>query len=45
MFSTVFTFIGVTVGNDLRRHWERRTEIASGLLLIALGIAVAAGWP
>ena len=45
VFSSVFTFIGVTVGNGLRRHWERRTEIASGVLLIGLGIAVAAGWP
>ena len=45
VFSSAFTFIGVTVGNDLRRHWERRTEIAAGLLLIALGVAVAAGWP
>lgn len=45
VFSSVFTFLGVTVGNDLRRHWERRTEIIAGLLLIALGIAVAVGWP
>jgi len=45
LFSSVFTFVGVTVGNDLRRHWERRTEILAGVLLIGLGIAVAAGWP
>lgn len=45
VFSSVFTFVGVTIGDDLRRHWERRTEIIAGVLLIALGIAVAAGWP
>ena len=45
VFSSVFTFIGVTVGDDLRRHWEQRTEVIAGLLLIGLGIAVAAGWP
>jgi putative Mn2+ efflux pump MntP len=45
LFSSTFTFIGVTVGNDLRRHWERRTEIAAGVMLIVLGIAVALGWP
>jgi manganese efflux pump family protein len=45
VFSSVFTFIGVTVGKDLHRRWEQAAEIASGLLLIALGIAVALGWP
>lgn len=45
VFSSTFTFLGVTLGDDLRRHWERRTEIAAGILLIGLGIAVAAGWP
>lgn len=43
--SSAFTFIGVSLGDDLRRHWERVTEILAGLLLIGLGVAVALGWP
>lgn len=45
IFSSAFTFIGVTVGQTLHRRWETVAEVASGLLLIGLGIAVALGWP
>ena len=44
LFSMTFTWIGLGLGNEARRHWERRAEVAAGLLLIALGAASATGW-
>jgi putative Mn2+ efflux pump MntP len=44
VFSTVFTWVGISLGNDMRRHWERRSELVAGGLLVCLGVAAAAGW-
>ena len=43
-FSATFTYAGVTAGARLSHRWERGTDVASGVLLIALGLAVALGW-
>jgi putative Mn2+ efflux pump MntP len=43
-FSMAFTWVGLGLGNEMRRHWERRAEIAAGALLVALAVATAAGW-
>jgi manganese efflux pump family protein len=42
--STSFTLIGLQIGSEGRRHWETPAEIASGVVLIALAVAVAGGW-
>lgn len=44
VFSTVFTWVGISLGDDMRRHWERRSELVAGGLLVCLGVAAAAGW-
>lgn len=44
VFSMAFTWVGLGLGNEMRRHWERRAEIAAGALLVALAVATAAGW-
>jgi putative Mn2+ efflux pump MntP len=44
VFSIVFTWFGITVGGRLRRIWQNRAEIASGALLILLGILSGLGW-
>jgi putative Mn2+ efflux pump MntP len=44
VFSMGSTWIGVGLGSELRRHWEQRAEIASGILLTSLAIGTAAGW-
>lgn len=44
VFSTAFTWVGTGLGNDMRRHWERRSELMAGGLLVCLGIAAAFGW-
>lgn len=38
VFSMVFTWLGLHFGDRSRRHWERRTLLVSGLLLIGLAI-------
>lgn len=38
VFSMVFTWLGLRLGDHSRRHWERMTLTASGLLLIGLAI-------
>lgn len=43
-FSVGFTLIGLELGAEGRRQWERPTEIAAGLALLAIAVAVAAGW-
>ena len=43
-FSMVFTWAGVQLGHESRRHWETPTELVAGLLLIALGLASGLGW-
>ncbi len=44
IFAVVFTLAGIQLGKISRRHWERQTKIASGLLLVGLGIAIAFGF-
>lgn len=44
VFSTLFTWVGINMGNDIRRHWERRAQLIAGGLLVCLGVAAAAGW-
>lgn len=44
VFSTGFTWAGISLGNEMRRHWERRAQVAAGALLVGLGIASLAGW-
>ena len=41
--SVVFTWVGLRLGNSSRRHWERRSAVAAGILLVALGVADALG--
>jgi putative Mn2+ efflux pump MntP len=39
-----FILLGLKLGSTVRRHWERRSEIAAGVLLMALAGAMAFGW-
>ena len=39
IFSMIFTAIGLKVGAQTRRHWEKVASIVAGLLLIGLGLA------
>ncbi len=43
-FSVLFTWVGIGLGDMSRRHWERRAKLASGVLLLGLGVANAVGW-
>jgi manganese efflux pump family protein len=43
-FAVCFTLAGLKLGAAGRRHWERRAQIASGAALVALAVAVGAGW-
>jgi manganese efflux pump family protein len=43
-FAAVFTLLGLELGAAGRRHWERRAQIASGAALVAVAVAVGAGW-
>jgi putative Mn2+ efflux pump MntP len=42
-FATAFTLIGLEIGARGRRNFEKTARIASGLLLVALGLAVGLG--
>jgi putative Mn2+ efflux pump MntP len=44
LFSMTSTWIGIGLGSELRRHWEQRAEIGSGISLMLLAVGVAAGW-
>jgi manganese efflux pump family protein len=44
VFSMAFTWVGIGLGGEMRRHWERRAKLGAGVLLICLGIASAVGW-
>lgn len=44
-FAVTFTLIGLELGHRGRRRREELAQRASGILLIALGVAVAFGWP
>lgn len=43
-FSILFTWLGMHIGNEYRRRWEKTAKISTGVLLILLGIATGAGW-
>ncbi|MBK5110553.1 MAG: manganese efflux pump [Thermoleophilia bacterium] len=42
-FAVAYTLLGLRLGTTSRRHWGRSAQAASGLLLILLAVAVAAG--
>lgn len=44
VFSSAFTWIGIGLGDQMRRHWERRAQLVAGLALVVLGVASGAGW-
>ena len=44
VFAVIFTLVGLQVGGASRTHWGSTAKVASGLLLIALGLANWAGW-
>lgn len=43
-FAVVFTVLGLRAGAHGRERWQAPAEALSGLLLIVLAVAVAAGW-
>lgn len=43
LFATTFTLIGIEIGAKGRRDFERAARLGSGLLLVALGLAIALG--
>ncbi len=45
LFAVAFTLIGLEIGRRGRRSHEAAAQTASGILLIALAVAVALGWP
>ena len=44
LFSSVFTWTGMTLGTATRRHWERIGLVASGVLLLLVAGAAQFGW-
>jgi putative Mn2+ efflux pump MntP len=44
VFSMVFAWTGLHLGSAGRRHWMRPAGIGAGLLLLAVAIAMFAGW-
>ena len=45
LFAVAFTLVGLEIGRRGRRSHEAAAQTASGILLIALAVAVALGWP
>lgn len=43
-FSVLFTWLGMRLGRESRRSWERTAKFGSGLLLMGLGMASFLGW-
>ena len=43
-FSVLFTWVGMRLGRESRRNWERMAKLFSGLLLIGLGMSIMLGW-
>jgi len=42
-FAIVFAYLGMQIGNRAQAHHRRMTKIGTGIMLIALGMAVALG--
>jgi len=42
-FAIVFTYLGMRIGNRAREHHRRMTKVGTGVMLVALGLAVAMG--
>lgn len=43
-FSALFTWIGMKLGHESRRNWERAAKIGAGILLMGFGAANGMGW-
>lgn len=43
-FSVLFTWIGMKLGRESRRSWERAAKIGAGVLLLGFGAASGMGW-
>ena len=43
-FAVLFTWIGIQIGHASRRYWEQKVKIATGILLMLLGMITALGW-
>lgn len=44
VFSMGFSWLGMRLGCQARRHWEKWAKVGSGALLLALAIAMWRGW-
>lgn len=43
-FSMAFAWLGITAGNEARRHWEKWAGVGAGVVLLLLAGALAMGW-
>ncbi|HPA14587.1 MAG TPA: manganese efflux pump [Desulfobacterales bacterium] len=43
-FAVLFTWLGIRLGRESRRRWERSAKIGAGALLMGFGVASGAGW-
>jgi len=43
-FSVLFTWLGMSLGRELRRSWEQAAKIGAGVLLVGFGVASGMGW-
>ncbi|MCR3883811.1 MAG: manganese efflux pump MntP family protein [Methanothrix sp.] len=43
-FSVLFTWVGMQLGRESRRNWERAAKVIAGGLLVGLGVACGLGW-
>ncbi len=43
-FSITFTLVGLELGAEGRRQWERQANLLAGFALIGVAIAVGTGW-
>lgn len=44
LFSMSFAWLGLQLGHEARRHWERYAGVGAGILLLALAGVSWAGW-
>jgi manganese efflux pump family protein len=42
-FVLVFSLVGLSLGDHVRRRWEQSSQLAAGLLLVALAAAIGSG--